>query len=494
MKIIKFLQNRLKISSAFIILAGIFCFFVFGFLQETKYSPALASLSDITSPDAIAVRIIPNPDHYGISRWYKEQGFKGSPQAITVDGYEALRDGRTVYINAANVEGGNLYLNIYFISYNQEAESATESILEQIIAHFKFNVGIENFEQKSAITRDTKRLSDLADIKIAVENYKRIHGYYPKLEAGSYLSNKTVSTWPSWQQTLAKELETSLPDDPINKLGVCPGYDPNTCWSETKKAFADPTPANSEFNLPSGSKAFVYSALADGSNYNVCAVMESGYITGLESGACAGSATIKGTSPANNLPAINCGNLSGISRQAFKGYISADDPDGDELVWGPINTKGTAWTGWSSAPTLKPTVNTNQKEIFASQAGNQGTYDFIVAVDDGKGGSAIKTCSIKINLDIKCYTKGICDGNCPENCTIAEDPDCSQAGCYGNQICEPTVDCSAGPKDCTFAQCCGNGVCDLKRGENSTNCLPDCPAPGNKCKLPFTLPCVFGGS
>ncbi|MDD5031686.1 MAG: putative Ig domain-containing protein [Patescibacteria group bacterium] len=414
-----FLRNKLKISKTLTILLGIviFSFFAFGVFKDTKSPYVLAQSGETNSADAIAIRVIPNPNHLGISRWYSEQGFTGSPQSLTIDGYEALREGRTVYVNAANVEGGNLYTNIYLISYNQEAEAATKSILEQIISHWKFNANIAEDGQcsqtegivclidadcpqseycrsrKAEITRDTRRLSRLAEIKMAAENYKKTRGYYPKLAAGTYLAGKTISTWPSWQQTLAKELGLGLPTDPINKLGACSGYDSTTCWKEADKSFADPTPANDELNLPAGSNVFVYTAVADGSSYHICAVMESGLITTLEAGACAESAAVEHSGTAGNrAPIITCGSLAGFPNKAFKGYVSANDPDRDNLTW-TLNTAGASWLN----PALGNTANSNQKEISGT-AGNNGNYNFSVTVNDGKtGGQTTKTCVINIS-------------------------------------------------------------------------------------------------
>ncbi len=79
------------------------------FLTRSFLLPSVkAQSSNSDASDAIAVRIIPNPNHYSISRWYESQGFSGAPQELTVDGYEAVRDGRTVYVNATNVEGKNI--------------------------------------------------------------------------------------------------------------------------------------------------------------------------------------------------------------------------------------------------------------------------------------------------------------------------------------------------------------------------------------------------
>ena len=101
-------------------------------------SPSLAA------SDTIAVRIIPNPNHYSVTQWYNEQDFTGSPQSIIVNGYPAIRDGRTVYIDAANItEEGELYTNIYLISYNQDTDKNTTDIFGRILAHWKFNTNVD---------------------------------------------------------------------------------------------------------------------------------------------------------------------------------------------------------------------------------------------------------------------------------------------------------------------------------------------------------------
>jgi hypothetical protein len=91
------------------------------------------------SPDAIAIRVVNNPDHFSALNWYRKQNFKGSPQSLVIDGYEAIRDGRTVYVNAGNTDGINLYTGIYIISYNQAAEDTTVDIFGQILSHWQFN-------------------------------------------------------------------------------------------------------------------------------------------------------------------------------------------------------------------------------------------------------------------------------------------------------------------------------------------------------------------
>ncbi|MFA4942316.1 MAG: FISUMP domain-containing protein [Patescibacteria group bacterium] len=115
-----------------------------------------------TTTDAIAVRIVANPAQYSIDDWYAKQRFTGSPSKIKVDGYDAIRDNRTVYVAATNIKGtclegdpcsipddcsdgagvcnlSKLYFNIYIITYNQGATTQTSDVFGKILANWKFN-------------------------------------------------------------------------------------------------------------------------------------------------------------------------------------------------------------------------------------------------------------------------------------------------------------------------------------------------------------------
>jgi hypothetical protein len=118
--------------------------------------------------DAIAVRVLANPQHYSPMTWYKSKGFTGSPSPLTVDGYQAVRDGRTVYVNVGNVsfnpghcrdhggaacssnaqcsgsscDGEVFFTNIYLISYNQNASEDTISVFNKILSNWKFNTNL----------------------------------------------------------------------------------------------------------------------------------------------------------------------------------------------------------------------------------------------------------------------------------------------------------------------------------------------------------------
>lgn len=310
--------------------------FIILFLLLVKQSLAQVVTTN-EGGDAIAVRIIQNPNHYSVARWYANQGFQGSPQSLVVDGYEAIRDGRTVYVNAANVTSTSIYTNIYLISYNQEPGVKTVDILGQLIAHWKFNNNLvessdpapscsisalscgsdsdcskeqqcadssslassscvlketkhclvdtdcpTNFfcdSLKAKISRDMQRLGRVGELQEAIYKFKENNEHYPLLSAGTYLANYSISVWPSWSQVLLSDLVTAQSlSDPVNRLGACSGFDLKTCWNKDAQQFVNPPLANASgdnvLKLPEGSYAFVYSTNNNGSRYNLCSTLE----------------------------------------------------------------------------------------------------------------------------------------------------------------------------------------------------------------------------
>ncbi len=441
------------------------------FLTRSFLLPSVkAQSSNSDASDAIAVRIIPNPNHYSISRWYESQGFSGAPQELTVDGYEAVRDGRTVYVNATNVEGKNIYTNVYLISYNQTTTNKTVDILGQIISHWKFNsnVGVvesnntiancaisnkncssnsdcsdselcsgsgnsssscvlkvakncsidadcpSNFfcnSLKSKIIRDAKRIGQLEELKESLFKYKEINKTFPILKSGTYLANHSISVWPSWSQNLLANLGASANFlDPINRLGACSGYDVKTCWDATLNKFVY-APNSNYLMLPAGSYAFVYQTDVNGSNYNLCATLESRdpsldyhfspndpsgsaclIATGITTGGAAG----------NTAPILRDKFLDGEAGQEFNGFIRVADNENNPLTW-TIYTNGTNWKNWqnnnvnNSGPVLKYSNITDQKKVYASVAGDPGDYVFSFKVDDGNGGVLSTSTIIRIS-------------------------------------------------------------------------------------------------
>lgn len=404
----KLKQRQLK----FLILAGLF----FSFLLLTDAPSSQAQSAETPdSNDAIAVRIVENPNHYSSARWYQLQNFQGSPQTLQVDGYEAIRNGRTVYVNAANVVDSNndgtpdaFYTNIFIISYTESQRADTPDIFGQLLKNFKFNTNFFELgacsktsdkscltnkdcptdeycnSQKSKVVRDVKRLADLTEMQAQLNAYKQKNGVYPSQVAGTYIASKTLSNWPSWQESFAKDLGTVLPVDPINKLGDCPGYDPVTCWDSSNKTFATNI---SQAILPSGSHVYAYLGDSRGANARYCAQMESGYAN-LQNYNC-----FTDKRP-NSQPIIKDVALYGWPKKEFNGYVSVFDADGDPLkltselvspapqVW--IQEK---WGGLDRSAFI-PLPSKGQIKIYVPITGNAkapGYYKIRLTLDDQQG-------------------------------------------------------------------------------------------------------------
>lgn len=246
--------------------------------------------------ESVGVRVYPNPNHLAPDAWYRQRfnNNSASLSELIVDGNKAVREGRTVYVNAPDKSGDKLYTNIYLMSYAEGGEQI-ENIFSQLIGNWFFNAGSEatdgfysaggvcdgdtntadlcltdadclkrgkNFcsSDKAKITRDAIRLSDLNYISSTLDTYHNIKrcsndfnrlcqgpadcygggscgNFYPNLMSGTYVTTKSFSVWPSWQDNLAKSLGMSkLPTDPVNRFENCSNpYNPITCWNENNK-------------------------------------------------------------------------------------------------------------------------------------------------------------------------------------------------------------------------------------------------------------------
>ena len=121
--------------------------------------------------DAIGVRVLSNSTFLSPMAWYESKGFTGSPTIATVDGFQAITDGRSTYVAAANSTSGGLYSNIVVLTYNEGATDVTKNIYEQMLESASFLLNITDADTQDKITRDTQRLADMKDIAIAVAAY-----------------------------------------------------------------------------------------------------------------------------------------------------------------------------------------------------------------------------------------------------------------------------------------------------------------------------------
>jgi len=449
------------------------------------------SLGIDQSKDAIAIRVMPNQKHSSPEDWYADNvPNSGAPSSVIVDGYEAVRDGRTVYVSAANLKNNVVYTNIYLISYTQDGDQNTMDIFGQIVKNWQFNVDLvsdmpsgvcvpdstalcradgtcqDSTKSCDAVTgncvryctlssscpanqyctsikakliRDVKRMADLTKIDEVLTEYMINNNTYPQLLSGTYLSNKTNTAWPSWNETLGKQLDLSLPKDPVNRLGACAdNFDPVTCWDEGQKQFA------ANYNnpvLPPGSLAYVYQWFKDSNSFQLCGNYETEFANLLIKYRCDNRALLD-----NFLsPIITFGNMDQLNGP-FESYVKA--VGAYEIDWNkasitPLDnnfnvSKWSDWTGWTFSGVglgISPTTDKAVVKISAKDV-NIGLkpfafYNFRITVFDVKGNGASDTATIRI-----CKPR-ICEGN---SCGKLSD------NCGGTLICP----------DCPTGQTCNN--------------------------------------
>jgi hypothetical protein len=460
--------------------------FIFLFILGLFFASLPVRAADV-SPDAIAIRVMPNKENLSPLAWYYNNvNIKGAPQSLVVDGYDAVRDGRTVYVSAANIApspmGDWLYMNVYIISFNQEAEDNTKDIFGQILQYWKFNIELSdpgvcqpksqetcdvttgcvgkfmdhaceddgsgsftcvkkcllNSEcsygqycdsQKAKLIRDIKRMIDLRDAKLAIENYKVKNKKYPALPSGSYLPNKSTSVWPSWNETLGRILGVRLPLDPINKLKNCPaGFDAITCWNELEKKYA------TDFGnpiFPEGSFAFAYSWDPKSDIYRLCGNFETRYL-GIPRDIVCQSGYI--APPGNGRIEVRFGKLT-AKEGSFRDYFAVNSQypiDWSSLIvdtvpanaWGDWYNRGWRWSAGANKLKVEDIKNfENQKALVANSitllnGRDSDFFDLKITVNDIYGNIGSNEGIIKICNPTTCAAKGAQCGRLPSGCRM----------------------------------------------------------------------------
>ncbi len=267
--------------------------------SPTVLKEYLLRVNDDATNDAIGIRISANPTYLSPMEWYKAQGFTGSPTSRVLDGFEAVQDGRTVYVAAPNFTASRAtYPNMYVISYNEGASEATRAIHEQILENFRFVTNLESTglcfndgeytattcssnrdcnvsagevcaDEKARLARDMRRLTDLRSVELALQSYATKNGRcsvttdractsslecpqgeqcvsaVPTVASGSFVRGLASSAWPTWSTPLGNEIGTTLPVDPLNSYASCgnsayPNQDPSTCFDERTSHYICP--------------------------------------------------------------------------------------------------------------------------------------------------------------------------------------------------------------------------------------------------------------
>ncbi|MDD2646666.1 MAG: Ig-like domain-containing protein [Patescibacteria group bacterium] len=192
--------------------------------------------------DVIGLRIYDNFDHLTPAEWYKVKiNSQSNPSAApSVDDYQAIKDGRTTYVGATNVDFGligggqpKLYSNIFLLSYNDNASQETIKIVNDLIKYWTFNINVRG--DKMSLVHDLSRLVNFNQLNQLLSQYRAANNDFPKLISGIYVPGMTTSRWSSWQDTLGDSLGSALPIDPINTFANrnnCSGQKPYSCCAD----------------------------------------------------------------------------------------------------------------------------------------------------------------------------------------------------------------------------------------------------------------------
>jgi len=152
------------------------------------------------TPDAIGIRIVPNPNYLSAKAWFATQNFSGGYSDISLDGYEGIQSGNTAYVVAANKQGNVLYPNIYIVSFNPNALLDAKEIFAQILVNWRFNANTSDVSNVGICKRGTR---------------------YQTNASGEYIGcawdGDCVDIVEGGQCSVSKKLATDVKDCPLNE-------------------------------------------------------------------------------------------------------------------------------------------------------------------------------------------------------------------------------------------------------------------------------------
>jgi len=183
----------------------------------------------VDDADCGSYSCVVNPEYFSIRNWYNNQSdLEGSPASIFVDRFDALQDGRSIYVNAPNHASSVIYNNIYLISINDKAHEDSINIYNQLVGNWRFLVNVD-IGEKEKLRRDLVRVNDAYYVADLIGNKQ----FPVELESGTLQKGMSLSTWDSWSQTLGPRLGGTMPLDPKSNNIVCASrfeLDQTTCW------------------------------------------------------------------------------------------------------------------------------------------------------------------------------------------------------------------------------------------------------------------------
>ena len=178
------------------------------------------------------------------------------------------------------------------------------------------------------------------------------------------------------------------------------------------------------------------------------------------------------------LPTINSFSVNENSGKAEIDW-SVSDAGGSHLkkveIWRATDNNGSVGT-WLSHPIYTVSIPGTEDTFISSYSDNpgSGTWWYNLYVKDQFGNITSNNASVSVTIPPICLSNGLCDGVCPDTCTLNEDPDC---GCQDNNFC-CGINCT-NSNDNNCASSCGNGFCES--GEDCVNCSVDCGLCADPC-------------
>ncbi len=476
------------------------------------------------SGDAIGVRIVSNPGYLSPRAWYDAQNFKGSPVNTTVDGFEAVRDGRTVYVSASNYSGGKLYSNIYVLSYNDGASASAQKIFDLMLGNISFAIDLGNdtvclangtltdktcssdadcvsaapgavcLSTKAKVRRDVRRLSDLTDIRSAVKTYSTENSVcsgtrsklcstsaecplgescspiVPELAAGTFVRNVAASTWPSWADILGGALGTKeLPADPLNSFAGCGvvgsslvSYDKTTCVDTTKGTYTCPAGSHVYQYLANGNSSTLINADLEFAGAWANSIDADGLQDGVQITVGRANSSTGGFSTGD----VCQNTVLGTSTTCGDGVIGS----GEVCEVGSIGGTEVACDGNADGI----------MDGFRKQICNSSCTGF---VDNTQAACVAATCGNGVKDGIEQCDDGSKNGSygfCGADCTRASGFSCGDGSLAGSEKC----DCGNTPP-LVGRRAFGGGTCGAINGvyqsNATTSCAWDCSGPAPYC-------------
>ena len=294
--------------------------------------------------------------------------------------------------------------------------------------------------QKGKLTRDMVRLLDVVEMATNLDTFGEENGHcavtkgqscdddsdcpgseeclagFPEVQSGTFVPALSNSIWSSWNASLANEMGTALPTDPINEFYNCSeaGYDSASCWNGEVGTFI----------CPDNSHLYGYQSVG-GESYLLYAVLESDgadatWAYALDTG-LSDEATVYVEYPDQYAPSSVLGGFS----------ISSVFCDGG--TWGDSSLCGDGTQGSTEVCEIGDTMT--------------------ISCTDGSGTDGLIT--------VTCYTDETlgCTGYQTEAEAETEGGACSPYDC-GNGVVETGETCDDGSLNGTYGHCddaCGAG-------------------------------------